>query len=137
VKALLRKLLFAVMALAALAAAAGVLVAAAAFALYAMTRPALGASGAAGVVALAAAVLIALAGLAFALVVKGPRPTKAAPEQDLLGKLMSLARERPIVSVGALIGAVTVAIRNPALAAIVVKAFLDPKGRTPAKKSKP
>jgi hypothetical protein len=49
---------------------------------------------------------------------------------------MTLARERPIVSTGALIGALTVAIRNPALIAIVMKTLLDPKVRSPSKKSK-
>ncbi len=135
-KALLRRVLYGLLAAAALATATGVLVVAAAYALFSLVREPLGAAGAAGVVALAAAVLLALAGLAFALVARGPKRPIAPPEQDLLGKVMNLARERPIVSAGALIGAITVAIRNPALAAIVMKAFLDPKGRSAARKPK-
>jgi hypothetical protein len=137
VKAILRKILFGLIAASALAVATGVLVVAAAYALFALVREPLGAAGAAGVVALAAAVLIAFVGLVFALLARpAPRRARVEEEQDLLQRLMSLARERPIVSVSALIGAVTLAIRNPALITIVMKAFLDPKSRPQNKKAK-
>jgi hypothetical protein len=135
-KILLRKLLFGLIAGVALAVATGVLVVAAAYALFALVREPLGAAGAAGVVCLAAAVLIGLVGLVFALLAQPAKRPKAGEEPDLLQRLMGLARERPIVSTGALIGAITVALRNPALAAIVVKAFLDPK-KPSNKKPKP
>jgi hypothetical protein len=136
VKKLLRKVLFGVMAAATLAVATGVLVVAAAYALFALVAPSLGPAGGAGVVALAAAVLIGLTSLVFTLLAQDSERAKTPPESDLLHKLMTLARERPIVSTGALIGALTVAIRNPALIAIVMKTLLDPKVRSPSKKSK-
>jgi hypothetical protein len=137
VKALLRRVLFGLIGAAILAVASGVMVVAAAFALYALVREPLGAAGAAGAVALAAAVLMALVGLTFVLLAKAPkRAAKAEDDQDLLQRLMALAKERPIVSTGALIGFVTLAIRNPALIAIVTKAFLDPKPRPTTKKAK-
>jgi hypothetical protein len=63
-------------------------------------------------------------------------PGKATPEdeQDLLQRLIGMAQDRPLMAVGALIGAIFLAIRNPALTAMVVKAFLDPKPR-PSKKT--
>ncbi|MDB5458365.1 MAG: hypothetical protein JWO72_106 [Caulobacteraceae bacterium] len=132
-KAILRKVVFGLIAAAVLAAATGVLVVSAAYALFALLREALGPSGAAAAVALAAAVLMGATGLVFAALAKGPKRVPAE-EQDLLQRLMGMVRDRPIISVGALIGLATVAIRNPALAAIVAKAFLDPKSRPAAKK---
>jgi O-antigen ligase len=136
VKAVLRRILFGLIGAAILAVAAGVMVAAAAFALYALVRAPLGAAGAAGVVALAAAILIGIVGLIFALLANGPKRPPAAEDQDLLQRLIALAKERPIISTGALIGFVTLAIRNPALIAIVVKAFLDPNPRPTTKKAR-
>ena len=133
-KAILRKLLVGLIAAATIAAAAAVLVVSAGFALYALVRDPLGPAGAAAVVALAAAVLAALVALMFEHWAQ--RPRRAEPEPDLIQKLFAMAAERPIVSAGALIGAVTLAIRNPALTAIVVKAFLDPKSRPQNKKAK-
>jgi hypothetical protein len=135
VKNLLRRFAFGLIAAVVISVGAGVLVISAAFALYALLRGPLGPSGAAAAVALAAAVLIGLTGLAFAELAKPPkRAAPAEDDQDLVQKLIGMARERPIVSVGALIGFVTVAIRNPALIAIVMKAFLDPKPRPDPKK---
>jgi hypothetical protein len=134
VKTILRRIAFGLVAAVVLAFAAGVLVVAAAFALFALLRGPLGPSGAAGAVALAAAVLIGLVGLAFAGLAKAPKRVGADDDQDLLQKLIALARERPIISAGALIGFVTMAIRNPALIVIVMKAFLDPKPRPDPKK---
>jgi hypothetical protein len=135
VKAILRKVVFGLIAVAILAVAAGVLVVAAAYALFALLREPLGPSGAAATVALAAAVLMGVTGLMFAALAKGPKRAPA-DEQDLLQRLMVLVRDRPIISAGALIGLVTVAIRNPALTAIVTKAFLDPKPRPASKKAR-
>jgi hypothetical protein len=45
-----------------------------------------------------------------------------------------MAQDRPLIAAGALIGAIFLAIRNPAVTAMVVKAFLDPKPR-PSKKT--
>ena len=134
-KSILRRLIFGVIAVTAMAAAAGVVVIAAAFALYALVRAPLGAAGAAAVVVLAAAVLIALLGLIAALLARPPkrkpgRPADASP----LDRIIEMARERPIVSVGAILGAAVVAMRNPAVLALVVKAVLDSTSKTKAKK---
>jgi hypothetical protein len=132
VTAILRKLIFGLIAVAAMASAAAVVVAAAAFALYALVRQPLGAAGAAGVVALAAAVLLALLGLIMALLAKGPRrkPGKIGAQASPLDRIIEMARERPIVSVGAILGAAVVAMRNPAVLALVVKAVLDSSNKS-------
>jgi hypothetical protein len=140
VKTILRRIAFGLIAAAVMSVGAGVLVISAAFALFALLRGPLGSPGAAAAVSLAAAVLIGATGLAFAELSKmgHKRPPPAEDDQDLLQKLIGMARERPIVSAGALIGLATVAIRNPALIAIVVKAFLDPKPRPdPKRKGRP
>ena len=134
-KAILRKLAFGLIASVMMAVAAGVLVVSAAYALFALLRGPLGPSGAAACTAGAAAVLIGLTGLVFAALASTPKRARAAEDdQDLLQKLIGIARERPIISAGAVIGFVTMAIRNPALIAIVMKAFLDPKPRSDPKK---
>ena len=134
-KAILRKLLVGLIAAAMIAAAAGVLVVSAAFALYALVRDPLGPAGAAAVVALAAAILAALTAVIFERWAQGPKGGKIEAEPDLVQKLIALVKERPIVSAAGLIAAATVAIRNPAITAIVLKAFLDPK-RPPNRKTK-
>ncbi len=134
-KAILRKLLVGLIAAATIAAAASVLVVSAGFALYAVVRDPLGPAGAAAVVALAAAILAALVAFGFERWANGFKTAKPEAEPDLVQRLVAMAKDRPIVSVGALIGAATLAIRNPALVAIVVKAFLDPKG-PPSKRAK-
>jgi len=67
-------------------------------------------------------------------ILKPGRKRKPEDEQDLLQRLIGMAQDRPMIAVGALIGAIFLAIRNPALTAVVVKAFLDPKPR-PSKKA--
>jgi hypothetical protein len=140
VKAILLRVAYGVIAVAALAACAGVMVVTAAMTLYALVLAPLGPVGAAAVVFGAAAVLMGALGLTCALLAKGPKKkAPVAPEGDLLSRLMGLAKDKPIVSVGALIAAATVAIRNPAVVGIVVKALLDTaKPRTTTgKKPKP
>jgi hypothetical protein len=137
VKAILRKVIIALIGAAVLAASAGVLVVALGMALYALLRPYLGPAGAAAGVVLAAAVLMAIVGLLLERWILKPSPHrkgKPEDEQDLLQKLIGMAQERPMIAAGALIGAIFLAIRNPALTAVVVKAFLDPKPR-PSKKA--
>ena len=134
-KAILRRLALGLIALVMMAVAAGVLVVAAAYALFALVRGPLGPSGAAACTAGAAALLIGLVGLAFAgLARPAKRRPAAADDQDLLQRLIALARDRPIISGGALIGLVTMALRNPALITILLKAFLEPKPRSESKK---
>jgi hypothetical protein len=135
VKAFFRKIILAVIGVAMLAAAAALMVVAAAMAVYGLLKPMLGGPGAAGAIVLAAALVILVVGLVLdQWVLKFGRKAKPGDEQDILERLIGLAQDRPIIAVGALIGAIFLAIRNPALTAVVVKAFLDPKPR-PSKKT--
>ena len=137
-KAIIRKVIIGLIAAAMLAAAAGVLVVSAAFALYALLRGYVGGPGAAALTALAAAVLMAVIAFGVEALAKGSKKTKpgqpGAGDQDMLARLIGMAQDKPVIAAGALVGAIFLAIRNPALTAIVVKAFLDPKPR-PGKKA--
>ena len=131
---ILRKIVMALVAAAAILTASGVCVVAAAYALFALVRESLGAAGAAAVVCLAAAVLIGLVGAGAAFQLRGKtKPPAAGPGSGILDQLFELARERPIVSTGALVAAAALAIRNPVVLASVVKALLNKK---PAAKAK-
>ena len=134
-KAILRKIIFAIVGAAVLAASAAVMVVAAAMAVYGVLRPYLGAPGAAAVIVLAAGLLLLVVGLILERwILKPGHKHRPEDEQDLLQRLIGMAQDRPLIAVGALIGAIFLAIRNPALTAVVVKAFLDPKPR-PSKKA--
>ena len=134
-KSILRKIIIAVVGAAMLGASAAVMVVAAALALYGVLKPYLGGPGAAAAIVLAAALLMLGVGLLLEqrLMRSGRKPTPE-DEQDLMAKVIGMAQEKPLIALGALIGAVFLAIRNPALTAVVVKAFLDPKPR-PGKKA--
>lgn len=134
-KAILRKIIVAVIAAAMLGASAAVMVVAAAMAIYGLIRPYLGGPGAAAVIVLVAGLLMLAVSLSLERWILKPGG-KPSPEndQDILQKLIGMAQDKPLIAVGALIGAIFLAIRNPALTAVVVKAFLDPKPR-PTKKA--
>jgi len=135
VRNLLRKVIIAVVGTAMLGASAAVMVVAGALALYGLLKPYLGGPGAAATIVLAAGLLMLAVGMLLErrLLNAGKKPAPE-DEQDLLQKLMGMAQDKPLIAVGALIGAIFLAIRNPALTAVVVKAFLDPKPR-PTKKA--
>jgi hypothetical protein len=124
-----------VAAIAAIAAAAVVVVVALSFALYAAVRdlvgPAWGAASVAG-----AAALIALI-LAFALTRKArpPKPVKG-DDQNLTSRLIDLARERPLVALGAVAAAATVVIRNPRILSAVVAGLFAGRAAQPPPKAK-
>ncbi len=127
---IVRKIVLALVAAAATLAASGVIVVAAAYALFALTRDALGPAGAAGVVCLAAAVLIAVIGLIAGIQASmAGKAIKRARQSSpgLLDQLFELARDKPLVSGGALIAAAAMAVRNPAVLVGVVKALLNQK----------
>lgn len=131
-KAILRKVIIALIGAAMLAASAGVMVVAAGMAVFSLLRPYLGGPGAAAGVVLAAALLMGVVGLAMECWILKPG-RKPEEDQDLLQRLIGMAKERPLIAGGALIGAIFLAIRNPALTAVVVKAFLDPQPRSSKK----
>lgn len=132
-RVILRRIALALIGAVLLATAAGVLVVALAWALFGALRLWLGAPGAAVGVALGAALLMALVAFWLDRSLLAPCRGKDADEPALIQKLIAMAQERPIMAVGALVGAIFLAIRNPALTAALAKAFLDPGGR-PGKK---
>ena len=123
------KALMAVAAAAALAAAAAIGVAAAAFAVYAGLHPWVGPAWAAATMAL----LVLIGALAMRGRASGGRRRRDEPEPDasLVQKAVEMAREHPLLAVGAAVGVGVYAIRNPQLVAAVVTAFMA--GRDEAK----
>jgi uncharacterized membrane protein len=117
-----RKVLAMMAAVAAIAAAAVVVVIALSFAVYAALRDVIGPAWAAAAVAGAFA-LVALV-LALVLTRKArPKPARG-DDQNLTGRLVELARERPLVAAGAMAAAVAVVIRNPRILTAVATAAL-------------
>ena len=121
----LKRILNLAAAVAAVAAAAAVCVVAASFALYAAAREYIGAAGAAAVVAVAFALIAAVVALIATRKVKpraqaGLPPPPASP----IDKVISMAKERPLIALGAAAVAVTVMVRNPAMVTALVSAFL-------------
>ncbi|KRA56184.1 hypothetical protein ASD79_17650 [Caulobacter sp. Root655] len=111
---------------AAIAAAAAVSVFAAAFALFAVLQPHLGAAGGAAVVAAVAAVVVGIAGLLAARKAEVKPSHPAAPDGFAFAeRAIEMVKDRPILTIGAGLAAGIIALRNPALAAIVAKALLD------------
>jgi hypothetical protein len=122
-----RKFVGLVVAFAAIAAAAAVCIVALAFALYAGLRevigPAWAAAGVAGAVALIALIL------ALAVTRKArPKPVKG-DTQNLTAKLVELARERPMVALGAVGAAAAVIIKNPRILSAVIAGLLAGRPR--------
>jgi len=130
---IVRRIVFAVAALAALAAAAGVLVVSASFAVYQLLRQVLTPAGAGAVLALAAAIVCALAGLFFMSQLKLPKggkhPTRSAPpaRANFIDQVVEMARERPLIAAGAAAAAGLLAFANPALVTAVMRAFVTPR----------
>lgn len=113
------------MAFAAVAAAAAVVIVAASFALYALVKPRLGEAGAAAVVAGAFALIAVI--IAWAATRRAaPRPSRrhAAEDLSVVDRLLVMAKERPLIALGATAAAVTVLLRNPAVITAVVSAFV-------------
>ncbi len=129
---IVQRITLAIVAIAALAAAAAIAVFAAAFALYALLRDILTPAGAAAAVCLAAALLAALAAFIVAQQAKGPRlrrsgsSTSYRPPDNVIDRVVEVARERPFVAAGAAVAAGLLAIANPALVTAVMRAFIDP-----------
>jgi hypothetical protein len=129
---LIQRLILAIVAIAAMAAASAAAVVAASYAVFALLKPELGSAGAAGSVAGIYALLIAISGLAVWLKTRSKEPKSRGKggSNDTVARLMQLARERPIVAAGALVAGSVVALRNPAITAMVLKSFFDSKKPT-------
>jgi hypothetical protein len=112
-------------ALGAVAAAGAVVIVAASFALYAFAKTWLGAAGAAAVVAgVFALVAVVVALVATRKAAPPRRKGPAAEDQGLVDRLLVLAKERPLVALGATAAVVTVLVRNPAVITAIVSAFV-------------
>ena len=128
------KALMAVAAAAALAAAAAIGVAALAFASYAGLTPWVGPAWAAALVAGVMALLVLIGALMIRGGASGGRPRRSAQadaDPSLVQKVVEMAKEHPLLAVGAALGVGVYAIRNPQLVAAVVTAFMA--GRDEAK----
>ena len=131
------KTLMTLAAAAAIAAAAGVAVVAAAFALYALLTPWLGNAGAAALVAACAALLVLLCGLVAAAKAKSRHTSHqkafadAEPDLGLVWKIVDMAKQRPLIAAAAALAAGIFAMRNPAMIAALVQAFLAGKHSPP------
>ena len=112
-------------AIAAVAAAAAVVVIAASFAVYALAKPYLGEAGAAAVVAgVFALIAVIVAWLATRKVTPRTKRGAKADDQPVIDRLIDMARERPLIALGATAAAVTVILRNPAVITAVISAFV-------------
>jgi len=110
---LIKKAVSLAAAIAALAAAAAVCVFAAAFALYALLRTSMTAAGSAAVVALVFAAIAALIGV---IMLRKGNPPPDRQDQSLTGRLIDLARDKPVIAAVAAAAAGFVLLRNPNLA---------------------
>lgn len=122
----------------AVAAAAVVCVVAASFAVYAVAKIWLGQAGAAAVVVGVFAFLaLALAWLATRKAAPPKPKPGAVDDASLTERLVTLARERPLIALGAAAAAsaaaVTVLVRNPALVTALVSAFMAGSASKPGK----
>lgn len=126
---MIKKALWALIAAAAIAAAASVAVVAAAFALYALLAERLGPAGAAASVAGLAALLVAIGALVAALRARGPRhdPMDLHHDESLSGRLLGLARQRPILAGVAAVAIGVIAFRNPKIVTALVTGMLAGK----------
>ena len=131
----LKRILNLAAAIAAVAAASAVCVVAASFVIYALARAYVGpAGGAAAVAAVFALVAVVVAWLASRKAAPKTRPGAPAEDASLVGRLIDMARERPLIALGAAAAAVTVLIRNPAVITAVVSAFVAGNTTAPPKK---
>lgn len=121
----LQRILSLAAALAAVAAAAAVCVVAGSFALYAVARAYIGPAGGAAVVAAAFAVVaVAVAWIATRKAAPKAGAGIPPPPASPIDKVVAMAKEHPLVAVGAATVAVTVMVRNPAMVTALVSAFL-------------
>ncbi len=130
----LKRILALAAALAAVAAAAAVCVVALSFAVYALAEARLGPAGGAAVVAGVFAILALLvAWLATRKVVPRSRPGAKEADASLVDRAIGLAKDRPLVALGAAAAAAFVLARNPAVVGAIVSAFVVGGGSKPRK----
>ncbi len=105
-----------------LATAGAAAVVAASFALYQWlkTDMGLGPSGAAAAVAGGLALVLLIGGMLTMAIARGPKKK----EESMVDRAINALKERPVMSAAAGIAALVVAVRNPAVVASVLAAFL-------------
>lgn len=131
----IRRVLRLVAAIAAVAAAAAVVVVAASYAVFALARMWLTPAGSAAVVAAVFALVAVIVAWIAARPVTPPKRMPGPPEDDasLVDRLIVIAKERPIVALGAAAAATFVLVRNPAVITAVVSAFMAGNASKPDK----
>ena len=119
---MIRRIIWGVIATAMLATAGAAAVVAASFALYEWlkTDMGLGPSGAAATVAGGLALALLIGGMITMAVARGPKKK----EESVVDRVINGLKERPIMSAAAAVAAIAVAVRNPAVVASVLAAFL-------------
>ena len=134
-----KKIATLVAAIAAIAAAAAVVVVALAYALYAFALLYLTPAGAAACVAGAAALIAVIVAVSMTLKASPPKSGKAPPEpENLVAKLIDLAKARPLVAVAAAGAVIAVMVRNPKiLGPIIAAAFASKTAASPPPDRKP
>ncbi len=123
------KILRLLAAAAAIIAAAVVVVVAASFAVYAFAKSYVGPAWASAIVAGVFALFAVLVAMSLTAKTK-PQPQKAE-DQGMVGRLIELARERPLVAAGAAVAGAIVLARNPKIVTTVLSAAIA--GRAAAK----
>ncbi len=124
---MLNKALAGIIALVALSTGVAIAVVALAAALYLALEPPLGAAGAAAIVAVTFIIVILLVCLIVAS--RGHHRRREEEDHSLIERLLGIAREKPLLAVGAAIAAGILAIRNPALIATVLAVFMQKPDR--------
>lgn len=121
----LKRILNLAAAFSAVVAAAAVVIVAASFALYAVVLPYLGEAGAAAAVAgVFALVALIVAWVATRKVTPKAKRGAKADDASVIDRLIDMAKERPLVALGAAAAAATVLLRNPAVITAVISAFM-------------
>jgi hypothetical protein len=115
-----RRILNFVIVVATAAAAAVVGVVAAAFALYAVVETWLGPAGAAAVVA----ALFALTAAAISWFIARGSDSAPIDDQSMVDRLVAMAKDRPLMALGAAGAIVTVVLRNPKILSVLLAAAL-------------
>lgn len=132
------KTIAAVVSAAAIGAAVAVAVVSAAFALYAVLLPHLGAAGSAACLTGVFAALALLIGLIAGRKAEGKRHHSSADSghdgAGLVGRLMELAKDKPLIAAGAAVAVGVVALRNPAILTAVISAFVAGNNTPPPKR---
>jgi predicted MFS family arabinose efflux permease len=120
----------AISAAALIATALGVALVAGAIALGALLCQYIGLPGAAAVVALLAALTALVAGLLLKPRSQ-PATSDAADRDDVLGRILALARKRPLIAATATVAVGVFALRNPKLLGALVSALIAKEAVTP------